>query len=221
MISESTNLTDIWSHARNVRADFIQLSRFEEPTEDTSTPSYSFDLFGGGGYYYYYENDNTSEITTTTELPNEEIDSYGKYYDNSDSTEFIDQENIERNYRNMYRLLKSTYNGTFNTKNINSISENVMLNGALIFVFLNSNPNTGRRNLVKLFDRIIEEKSYKSILMTNQVIKKYSTIEKDIATNFFTKIASVFGFQYNLPRNSKNPLTTTNFSINNLVQGFL
>ena len=56
--------------------------------------------------------------------------------------------------------------------------------------------------------------------MTNQVTKKCSTIEKDIATNFFTKLASVIGFQYNLPRSFKNPLVTTNFSINYLVKGF-
>ena len=211
----STSQTNIWDHARNVRDDFIRHSHFEE----VGAPI--FDLFGGySDYSYYYDNENTSYITTET--PNDEIDTYGKYHFNSDSYQFIDQENIERNYRNMHRLLKSTYNETNNTKNIDSISENIMINGALLFVFLNSNPDTDRRQyLIGLFDKIIEEESFKSILMTNQVTNISSPIEKEIATNFFSKLASLVGFQFIFPRNYGNPLVTNNFSIEiKNVQGF-
>ena len=204
----STNLTNIWSKAKIVRADFIQQSQYEP------APSYSYsNLFAGEEYSYYYSYDNEDSGVSTTEAPNENIETYNKYTSNSDSEHFIDQDNIEKNYRNMYRLLNS------NTSDImditDSISEECMTKGALIFVFLNANPRTQRRiYLAGLFNQIIREETFKSVLMANQVIKKISPVEKDIATNFFTKLASLIGFQYNLPTSYDHPLDTTNFSVN-------
>ena len=210
MISAApTNLTNIWSQAKNVRADFIQQSHYEP------SPSYSYiNLFAeeGSASYNSYDYEDTSD--SNTEAPNEKIETYDKYSSNSDSEHFIDQDNIERNYRNMYRLLNSNTSDTSDISH--SISEKCMKNGALIFVFLNSNPYTKprRKYLTGLFDQIIREETFKSVLMANQVIKKISPVEKDIATNFFTKLASLIGFQYNFPTSYDHPLDTTNFSIN-------
>ena len=206
----STSLNKIWDHAKNVRADFIQHSNYEDPSD--SEINFGSYLFGGGDYYYYYyDNDNTSEsttttttTTTTTEAPNDNIDPYGKYTFNSDSKHFIDQENIEKNYRNMYRLLNSNNNNTNDIKNINSVSEKMIKNGALLFVFLNSNPQQNtywRKYWLGIFYIIVGEEPFKSVLMTNEVIKNSSPIEKIIVTNFFAKLASLVGFQYNLPIN--------------------
>ena len=210
MISaSSSNLTNIWSHAKNVREDFIRYSSYREPP---TTPSYSFDLFGENGYYYYYyDNENTSDITTTTEAAN--VKTF--YYLNSDSECFIDHDNIERNYKNLYSLLNKNYNDTADTQNVHSMSKKFMKNGALIFVFLNSNPKKVRdKYLERLFMyEIVQEDPYKAALMLNQLVKEVSTAQKDISTDFFTKLASLIEFQYNLPRSYDHPLTTNNFSI--------
>ncbi len=208
MISAAaTNLTNIWSHAKNVRANFIRHSRYEEPAP--STPGYyGFDMFSGGEDYYYYDNENTTD--STTEAPIDLTKSYPKYHPNSDSEHFIDQENIERNHKDIFRLINSNLKDTDETKSM--ISENCLKNGALIFVFLNSNPNTVRRKyLVELFDFILLEEPFKAILMTNEFIKKSSPVERDITTNFFAKIASSIGFQYNFPTNYDNPMGATKF----------
>ena len=163
----STDLVNMWSHARNVRADFIQHVANDKK--------------------YTYES-------------------------NLDSQGFIDQENMEKNYKNMYKLFNSNFNETVNFENISSIPKKVMENGALIFVFLNSNPNTYlRKKLLGLFDIILKEESFKSILMTNELIKKSSPVEKDITTNFFAKLVSFIGFQYNLPIFNYNPFGYTTF----------
>ena len=210
MISASTNnLTHIWSHAKNVRANFSQHSRYEEP----ALSYYGFDLFGGDEYYYY---DDESTTESTTEAPNNKADTRVKYYSNPDSKNFINQENIERNYKIMYRLLNSNYNDTANTETSNFISDKFMKNVAHVFVFLNSNPETVRDNyLERLFHKIIEEEPFKGVLMANQLIKKISTVQKDITTNFFTKLASLIGFQYS---NYNHALDKFSFSIQS-VQG--
>ena len=199
-----TDLETIWGHAKNVRKDFIQNSRYLP-----ITPNY-VDIFGGGEYYDY---------DSDTEAQNDKSDNNG-YYDNSDSKDFINQDNIEENYEKMYNLMNSSY--TDDLKNINSISKNDMKNGALLFVFLNSNPKTSWREYwVELFDIILKEEPYKSVLMTNEVLKNSSPIEKEITTNFLAKLASVFEFQHYLPLNYDNPLVTSNFSIGlQDVEGF-
>ena len=214
--SSSTNLTQIWSHAKSVRANFIKHSRYQDPT-----PIMSFDLFGGNSYYYYDDNENTSDSTTETPNNNSEYDTF---FSNSESQNFIDQENIDRNYKNMHRLLSSNYYESANsTKNIDSITKEFMKNGALIFVFLNSNPSTVRKKyLAELFDQIMKEELFKAILMTNELIKNISPVEKDIAINFFSKLASLIGFQYILPTIYDHPLDTSNISTNiQNTKGFL
>ena len=167
-----TDLANIWGHAKNVRADFIRHSRYDD-----------------------------------------------NYYHNSDSPMFVDQDNVGRNYENMYRLLNSNYNDTPGAKTSNSLSKKNINNGALLFVFLNSDPNTSWRNQwVGLFEILIgkyesEELSFKSIILTNEVIKNSLPVEKSITTNFFAKLASVLGFQYYLPIKYDNPLATSNLSI--------
>ena len=90
-------------------------------------------------------------------------------------------------------------------------------------MFLNSNPNTQwRKNWVGLFDIILTEEPFKGVLMTNEVIKNSLHIENDIATKFFAKLASVIGFQYNLPINIDNPFVDVSFERNiEHVKGYI
>ena len=83
----STNLTNIWSQARIVRADFIQQSKYEP------APSYSYiNLFAEEEYSYYYSYDDEDTSNSTTEASNENYETYNKYASNSDSDHFIDKD---------------------------------------------------------------------------------------------------------------------------------
>lgn len=140
-----------------------------------------------------------------------------RHFYNGSTVGFVNREDCERNYNNMFKLLSfdESQNIVNSTEIFNDIPEETMKNGALVWYFLNLNPIQPWRNYwVKLFENIIGKDPISSILLTNQIRKKSSTIAKEMSTHFLGKLASLIGLQYNFSCDDDNVFGCVGFSRN-------